>query len=115
MEIQTDLTWPTNLDMPIIFATVDVQTDTSINSGLALASGGLPAPTRAAPATAAAQTKVLGDSVQAASGGRLQPPAAAGSHLGARGSKSSALAHPPTTKHKPGPTSSKTPLEEPPV
>ena len=40
MEIQTDLTWPTNSDMPILlFATVDVQTDTSINSGLGLASG----------------------------------------------------------------------------
>ena len=111
VDIQTDLTWPTNSDMPILlFTTVDVQTDTSINSGLGPASGGLPAPTKAASATAAAQTKVPGDSAHAASGGRPQPPAAAGSHLGARGSKSSALAHPhpPTSKLKPGPASSKT-------
>ena len=116
MEIQTDLTWPTNSDMPILlFATVDVQTDTLINSVLGLASGGLAATTKHASAIAAAQTKVLGDSAQAASGGRPQPPAAAGSHLGARGSKSSALAPPPTAKLKPRPASSKTPLEKPPA
>ena len=44
-----------------------------------------------------------------------QPPAAAGSHLGVWGFKSSALAHPPTAKLKPGPASSKTPLEKSPA
>ena len=99
VDIQTDLTWPTNSDMPILlYTTIDVQTDTSITSGLGPASGGLPAPTKAASATAAAQTKAPGDSAQAASGGRPQPP---------QGPKTTSTAPTNGANAKPGPASSK--------
>ena len=56
-----EIPWPTNSDMPILlFTPVDVQTDTSINSGSGLASGGLPAPTKAASATAAGSDRSTG-------------------------------------------------------
>ena len=90
IEIQTDLTWPINSDMPFLH----------------LSSTALPP---AALVTAAAQTDVMDASAMGAVGGRPPSPVATGSHLKTTASLKKPTQISPGDKAKPGPASSKGP------